>query len=53
VSPFEIIPVKIVASNLELSAKKYINFEGLKVHFFEFLKKKIENNELLDICNCG
>jgi hypothetical protein len=36
VTHFEMIPAKIVASNIELPQKNNINFEGQEVHLFNF-----------------
>jgi hypothetical protein len=39
VPTFDIIPIKMVASNLELPPKKiYMNFEGLEVHLLFLIK---------------
>jgi hypothetical protein len=38
VAPFEIIPFKMVAYNLYLP-RKDMNFEGIEIHFLNFLRK--------------
>jgi hypothetical protein len=38
--PFDTILVKIVASHIDVSQKNGVNFEGLEVYLFYFLKKK-------------